>query len=306
MAARQHGLVTYQQLLECGFSRQAIWRMVKAAMIQRVRHGVYRLCGVPATWRSAQLAAVLSAGKGAVLSHRSAAALWGMADRHALDVIEITSPYQCRQPGVTGHRCPLDVNDRTVHEHIPVTTPARTLIDLAGALDERALGKMLDQALRHDLTTLRAVSAGLARVPAVQGRWGPTRVKLAAVLALRGVGYHAAANDWEREIDPWFDRSALPPARRQYRVRVGGRRYTLDRAIPELKVGIEWSGRGPHGTRSQFEYDSDRRSRLQAAGWCVLDFHYYSDPEFIAETVTSVCAIRAGRRLPEQITRSGG
>ena len=296
--AHQYGLVTFPQLVDCGFSRQAIGRMYRAGKVERVRPGVYRLCGMPFTWRSTALAAVLAARAGVrgdnggptetVLSHRSAGALWGLVDPHQLDFIEITQPQPCRLPGIVTHRHPLRPADRTVYQRIPVTTAERTLIDLAVTHDAGSMGELVDQALRRRLTSVRKLRSALDRV-AVAPRTGRVRTTMAAVLSTRGVDYDPGANPWEREMDRWFDQSGLPPARRQYRVQVDGHRYRLDRAIPELRVAIEWTGRESHGTRSQFEYDSDRRSRLQAAGWRVLDFHYRSDPAFIIRTVQAVC-----------------
>lgn len=294
-AARQHGLVTAAQLVRCGWSEAAIYRMARAGRVERVRPGVYRLCGAPVRWRSLALAAVLAAGPDAVLSHRSAGALWGLVDRHRLAAIEITQPAVCRQPGIVTHRSGLDRRDRTVHDGIPVTTPARTLIDLGASHGEGPLGELVDQALRRHLTSIPNLRGALDRVP-VSGRTGRVRSRMAAVLSTRGADYDPGANPWEREMDLWFERSGLPAARRQYRIQVDGHRYRLDRAIPELKVAIEWTGRESHGTRSQFEYDSDRRSRLQAAGWRVLDFHYRSDPGLIVRTVQAVCD-QQGRNL---------
>ena len=288
IAARQHSLVTAAQVISCGCSEAALYRMAKAAKLERVRHGVYRLCGAPVTWRSTALAAVLTAGEGAVLSYRSAAALWGLIDHHGLTGIEITHARPCRQAGITTHRHRLDRRDRTVHDHIPVTSPERTLIDLSSTHTPAELGELVDEALRRRLTSIPKLQRALDRVPATRST-GHVRAAVAEALAARGGRYDPGANSWERDMDRWWDRSGLPPARRQYRVQVGGRRYKLDRAIPQLKVAIEWNGRESHGTRSRFEYDCDRRSRLQAAGWRVLDFHYRSDPAFIVQTVQAVC-----------------
>lgn len=305
LAARQHGLITRWQLIEVGISPRSVSHLVKAGKLHRVRWGVYRVCGSPLTWRSTALAAVLSAGPDSVLSHCSAAALWGLLDHHDLTTIELTLPTPCRQPGITAHRRSLDARDKTFHDHIPVTTPARTLIDLAARLGEARLGKVVDEALRRGLTTLPKLSAALARVPSGAST-GRTRAAVGGVLGLRGAGYDPGANDWEIQMDLWFDRAGLPEAKRQHRVQVDGHRYTLDRAIPELKVGIEWTGRGSHGTRSQFEYDSDRRSRLQAAGWRILDFHYRSPLDFIARTVLAVCEEqRRLLRSTDEITPMG-
>lgn len=289
IARRQHSLVTLAQLDECGFPPRVSRRMVEAGRLERVRRGVYRLCGAPPTWRAAALAAVLAAGGDAVLSHRSAAALWGLLDHHDLAGIDVLGRRLCRQPGIVSHRAVLRDQDRTARDGIPVTTVARTLVDLADCHDVDELGKLVDDAIRRRITTAAKVHAVAGALP-VRGRRGRGRPTLTTVLARRGVGYDPGANDWEQGMDHWWDRAGLPTAVRQYKVRVGRRTYVLDRAIPELMLGIEWNGRHDHGTRSGFEYDSDRRSRLQAAGWRILDFHYGSHPEFILRTVMQLCS----------------
>lgn len=78
----------------------------------------------------------------------------------------------------------------------------------------------------------------------------------------------------------------LPPARRQYRITVaGGRSYRPDRAILDARIAVDWNGYGPRGTRSQFDYDSDRRPRLAGVGGLPLDFTSRSSPELICTTV---------------------
>ena len=288
LAKRQHGLVTRAQVTGCGWSEASLYRMERAGRLERVRLGVYRLCGVPVTWRSTALAAVLAAGPDAVLSHRSAGALWGVTDHHGLGSIEITQPQPCRQPGVVTHRRLLDRRDRAEHDRIPVTTPERTLIDLGTTHPIEALGELVDQALRRRLTSIPKLRTALDRVP-LGGRNYRLHYRMGAVLSTRGSSYDPGANPWEQKMDLWFERSGLPPSRRQYRVQVDGHRYKLDRAIPELRIAIEWIGRESHGTRSQFEYDSERRNRLQAAGWRVLEFHHRSDPAMIIRTVEAVC-----------------
>jgi hypothetical protein len=291
----QHGLVTLTQLLACRFSHCAISRMVKGEKIERVRPGVYRLCGAPISWPATVLAAVLAVGDDAVLTHRSAAALWGLIDRDDVAAVEISCPRQIRATGVRSHRRRLPDEDRAVRDAIPVTTAARTLVDLAEHLGPVDLGKLVDEALRRRITTLAELRTVAGRSRA--GRMARAGATMATVLADRGAGYDAGANDWEKEMDRLWDEWGLPAAARQYRIRVGGRSYRVDRAIVALRVAVEWNGRAYHGTRSAFEYDSDRRNRLQAAGWRVLDFHYRSDPKLILNTVRAVCEDQ-GRLIP--------
>jgi hypothetical protein len=117
---------------------------------------------------------------------------------------------------------------------------------------------------------------------------------LRLVLADRIEGYDPGGSDWERDMDRLWDTLGLPPAVRQYPVDANGHRYVLDRAIPELKIGIEWNGFTTHGTRSAFDYDSDRRADLTSAGWHMVDFTSRSDPERILVAVLGAVRTRSG------------
>ena len=90
------------------------------------------------------------------------------------------------------------------------------------------------------------------------------------VLADRIPGYDPGADDWEQRMDCLWDRLGLPPAQRQFRIRAGGHTYRVDRAIVAEKIAVEWDGYDPHGHRSNFDSDSDRRrpSWQPRGGWC--------------------------------------
>jgi very-short-patch-repair endonuclease len=96
-------------------------------------------------------------------------------------------------------------------------------------------------------------------------------------------------------MDRLWEQLGLPRAERQYRVRVGRRTYRVDRAIVALKIAVEWNGFDPHGFRSNFDNDSDRRAALAAAGWHCLDFTSRSRPDVICRAVEALVAER--RRL---------
>ena len=93
-------------------------------------------------------------------------------------------------------------------------------------------------------------------------------------------------------MDRLWDELGLPTAVRQHKVRLKRRTYVIDRAIVDLKIAVEWNGRGSHGTRSAFDYDSDRRADLVQAGWMILDFTTNSSPQRIVRTVQAACAER--------------
>ena len=295
LAAQQYGLVAAAQLRAIGFTDGQRRRLLDSGAIRGVRRSVYSLMGVPPCWEQAALGAVLAAGPGAVLSHATAGTLWQLkhCDRGgAADGVHVTSPRQLRMAGVSGHQRSLDPEARRVHRGIPVTSPEQTIVDLAATLTGAQLGECIDDALRRGLIRLER----LRRL--VQAAGGPGRRRIVPVrraLADRIPGYDPGANGWERAMDRLWDALGLPRGVRQHRVRANGRSYRLDRAIPHLKIGIEWNGFDSHGTRSGFDRDSDKRADLTAAGWHMLDFTSRSAPERICTAV--MAAVRQRQAL---------
>jgi hypothetical protein len=293
LALRQHGLVTHKQLDALGYSARQIQLIIQSGRLVLARRGVFRLCGAIPSWRMSALAAVLAAGEGVVLSHRSAAVLWDMIDQHAVaGPLEITAPTLRRLEGVRCHRASLGSREMTSRFGIAVTTAERTLLDLANSLGAGELGRLCDEALRRRILTM----GRLRRV--VDAHQGPGRRKLKPaieVLSDRMPGYDPGANDWELRMDRLWDELGLPASERQYRIRIGRRTYRPDRAIVGLKIAVEWTGFDPHGRRGNLDKDSDRRAALAAAGWYALDFTSRSRPELICQTVLAVVEER--RRL---------
>jgi hypothetical protein len=291
LGRHQHGLVTIGQLARLGLTDLQVSRLMASGRLRRIRQGVFRVCGVESTWRQAALAAVLAAGDGAVLSHRSAGVLWGFLDRHGgSGALEVIGPNRRRLAGVRSHCQALGPGETTRRDGIPVTTAERTLFDLAATVPAEALGRMCDEGLRRRIVTIGRLYA------IVEAHPGGGRRRLApirSVLADRIVGYDPGANDWEQRMDRLWDQLGLPPAKRQYRIRVAGRTFRVDRAIVELRIAVEWAGFDPHGQRGNLDRDSDRRALLTAAGWCCLDFTSRSRPELICRTVSAVAAERA-------------
>jgi predicted transcriptional regulator of viral defense system len=135
LARRQHGVVERQQLVALGLSLDAIDHRVECGRLLRLHRGVYAVGHRKLTGLGVWMAAVLAAGPGAVLSHRSAGALWGVRAWSGRRV-EIAVPRRRRvRDGLVLHETQLPEDERDEHEGIPVTTPARTLLDLAAVLD---------------------------------------------------------------------------------------------------------------------------------------------------------------------------
>jgi hypothetical protein len=147
----QHGIATREQLLRAGLSSQTIQRWIDAGRLIRVHRGVYAVGHRPPSPHATTMAALLACGPRAVLSHRSAAKLWGLIRYHG--PIEVTAPNTRRRNGIIVHRHQLTDTDVTRHWDLPVTTAARTLTDLAHTLTPAALTRAINDArLRHLLS----------------------------------------------------------------------------------------------------------------------------------------------------------
>ena len=233
---------------ELGLSPAGIRRRVVAGRLHSLYRGVYAVGHVALSWQSRQLAAVLAAGPGAVLSHRSAGRLWDLIRWSG--AIEVTTPRARKpRPGFDLHRshC-LSNDDRAVRDAIPVTSLARTVVDLAEVLDDRRLSKAVHEAEIRKLFDLRAVEEALARVP---GRAG--RHRLQRVLRAYGPGPRFTRSDGEVAFLALCDRHGLPSP--ESAVTIAG--YELDFVWPGLGLAVELDGPGTHYTI--YAYHEDRR-----------------------------------------------
>ena len=293
LAGRQMSLVSSRDLdhLRVGLALRRTW--LRQGRLSVERPGVFRIAGAARTWRSGVLGATMAAGPDAVASHLTAAALHGLGPtiseavapvRVATRPFHVTSPRRLRLDDVAGHIHRLDTSDRAVSGGVPVTSLERTLWDLATMFDAAVLGRCVDEGIRRGacLETLRCW-AERNRGGGRLRRW-PMR----QVLGERLPDFDPGANPWEQGWDRWWEQSGLPEATRQYPVVVAGRRYVLDRAIPALKLGVEWNGYAYHGRRSNFDRDSFRRADLMAAGWELIEVTSNWDPERLVAVVTAV------------------
>src|SRR3954452_8962641 len=176
LAARQHGVVSRAQLAALGLGAGAIKHRLALGRLHPLYRGVYpvghRSLRPEAWW----LAAVLAAGPDAVLSHRSAAALWGMRGTRRA-VVEITAPRKLKaRAGLEAHRVALAADDVTVEDGIPVTTPARTLFDLAAVVTSAQLEHAFNEAEYRRLTSPVSLVALLARYTRRKGNAAVRRV----------------------------------------------------------------------------------------------------------------------------------
>ena len=224
----------------------------------------------------------LSAQPGAWISHRSAAALWALTGVEG-DVIEVLTGLdrRVRLDGVRGHRSgALFTADLTRRHGIPVTSPARTLVDLSSVFPEHRLGAALDHALRVRLLRLDTLARCVARLGEAPGR---RLAPVQALLAERVPGCDPGDTDLETRVLRVLVAAGLPAPVQQHRVRIGGRTIRIDLAYPGWKLAIELYGWEHHRTRTAFDDDRARANLLVAHGWRLVRFTSRStDAEIVA------------------------
>ena len=260
LADRQWGLVTRRQLLAAGLGPGAVDRRVGAARLLPIHRGVYALGHRQVRPEAHRLAAVLACGAGAVLSCAAAGAHWELR-RSAATLVDVTAATQRRRPGIRVHRQRLCPDEITVHRGIPVTSPARTLLDLAATLPRRSVERALDQAevLRlFDLAALRRLAERHA------GR--PGAPLLAALLREHAAGSTLTRSELEEAFLGLCDRAALP------RPTVNGRLHGYEADFAWADLVVEVDGFAFHRTRRAFERDRARDAVLAAAGVRTLRF----------------------------------
>jgi len=256
VAAAQYGLVTRAQLLDLGLKRGAVARRLQAGRLHRVHEGVYAV-GHQAPRREARwLAAVLACGEGAALSHRSAATLWAIREGEGpRPDVSIPARSGRRQPAIAVHRVGLEPRDVTRHRAIPVTSVARTLVDLAHEVEHAQLVRALREAQFRKLFDLAATREALARRPSRSLR----------LLLDDLVVTQTRIEDRLLEI---CDRRGIPrPATQRP---IAGRR--VDFVWEEARLVVETDGWEAHGTRDAFQVDRAATNALQLAGYTVLRF----------------------------------
>jgi very-short-patch-repair endonuclease len=229
------------------------------------------------------MAAVLACGAGAVLSHGSAGQLWGLLRTPADGSIEITVRTEAgrkRQPGLRIHRSvTLQPDEVTERDAIPVTTPARTLLDLATVLPLRRLERAVDDGERLRLCPPFELSATARRHRGELGA-GP----LNALLATHTIGSTVTRSELEERFLAVCRARRLP----QPKVNEPLLGYVVDFLWPPARLIVEVDGRATHGTTQAFQRDRDRDTDLMAHGYRTLRFTWWDvtrRPAVVADRV---------------------
>ena len=279
LATRQHGVVARWQLLELDLGRKAIDYRISVGRLHVIHRGVYAVGRRDLSLKGRWMAAVLAGGSGAVLSHRSAGALWGFLGVGSA-AVDVTVPGRAGVSAkVRRHRVrrlhPEDINEVA---SIPVTTVARTLFDLAEVLDRDRLESAFEAAERNELLDMRAVLLTAQRSP---GRRAHKRLR--AILPNLTTP-PATRSELERMFNRLCRVADLPPP--HLNVLVEG--FEVDAVWPARRLIVEVDSWEFHKTRAAFERDRVRDAALQVAGYRVVRVTYRQlrdRPKAVAGTV---------------------
>jgi hypothetical protein len=291
-AARQLGLATREQLRDVGLTDRQVDLRIDAGVLRIIHERVLHHTAWPFTHETRLLAAALACGPTAVLSHRSAAVLHGFEGvlrvRPELTVVGTMRP---KLRDVTLHRTDtLDAIDRTTVGVLPVTSRARTLLDLGAVVPFEVVYEAVHAAFVDKLITHRELLSVLDRV-GKRGRRGTASLRAILREALPD---ERLASMLERDILRLIRRAAVPEPELQYRlVCADGRVVVLDFAWPDLRFAIEADGHRWHSTPKKLEADNARRRSIRATGW-TLDAYGFGDVHgrhlaVIAEIERSLC-----------------
>jgi very-short-patch-repair endonuclease len=265
LAAGQFGVVTYEQLIACGLRRGAIRRRVEAERLQRLWRGVYAFGHRELRLEGRLLGAVFACGEGAALSHRLAADQWGIlaTARRDIDVTVGTRSGRRGQAGIDLHCVRrLDPGDITTLRGIPITTVARTLIDLCSVVSDRMVERALEQSYVLQLIAPGAIEAALKRAP------GRKTAVLRRLLAAESHAPTLTRSELEEAFLALCRRGGLPDP--EVNVQLHG--YEVDFLWRKQKRVIEVDGYAFHSMRGAFERDRRKDVDLELAGLPVTRF----------------------------------
>jgi very-short-patch-repair endonuclease len=292
----QQGAISLQQLRTIGLSGSAVRSRVEEGSLHSVHEGVYGVGQPLLTTKGRLMAAVLACGETAVVSHRTAAWLWGIRETDNASIDVTASNRRGRSPvGIVAHRDgTLIAADRTRLQGIPCTTVARTLLDLAGIVPMWDLRKAVAEAevLRSiDRSTLSAL------IRRSRGRRGVARLRL--LIDELDPATWRTRSELERRFLRMCRRAGLPPPEVNVELEVSDGRLEVDFLWRGAGLIVEADGRRYHDTASAFHRDRRREQRLQLAGWRVSRCTWAqvkNEPNVLIQTIRALLSQANTRR----------
>ena len=295
VASHQCGVFARRQAFELGLTDDVIRRRIRSAAWSRVGPGVYSLPGFRETWARRLWIAYLAIGPDAAVSHEAAAEI------HRLEGVlrgqltfTVGHSHHHRISGAFVHQL-TDVRPEwvTTVEGLPVTTPGRTIVDLAAVMNFNRLSHVVEHARIARIVSLDEVATCLGQL-ARKGKPGVR--KLGAVLDRLGPGDEIPASVLEAAFFPMLKRGGLPDPIRQFahpgRQIING---CVDCAYLDAKLILEVDGRRWHTRIRDLKRDRERDNEAARVGWLTLRFlyeHVKSDPEGVCATIRDTRAVR--------------
>jgi hypothetical protein len=236
------------------------------------------------------MAAVLYCGHGAVLSHRSAAALWRIRSPSGR-AIEVTAPVRSGSRGsIHWHHAMLPADEVTTEDGIPVTTPTRTIFDLSVVLSVDAVERAMREAERLRLYDSLSLEDLLARYPR---RRGVCAIR-ECLHRRRELPEGVSREELEARFVIFLDRAGLPRPQANAWLTVRERRFQVDCLWRAQRLIAELDGHATHGTRMAFESDRERDRLLHVAGWRVVRITWrqlHQEPEAISSDLRKLLEV---------------
>jgi hypothetical protein len=275
-------VISRGQLRAASVAPATIDYWVRTGRLRVVHRGVYAVGGSVLRVEGRRLAAVLACGAGAVLSHRSAAAHWGMLATGQTHVDVAAPASRHGVPGIRLHRTrSLDAQDTTSHEGIPITTVHRTLLDLASTARPAELERALAQAMHLQLYDQRAIDDVIARSNGHRGTGALARATKRPVQVTK--------SEWEDRMLRIVGGAGLPEPICNESLHVPDHgECKPDFYWPAHHLIVETDGWEAHRTLAAFRADRAKDAALTAAGYRVLRFTWDVDDATIVRRLRAV------------------
>lgn len=296
LAARSHGVVTREQLAEAGVSRRQVSTWVQAGRLVPLGRGAYLVGGAPVTFDARVLGAVAVHGPQTWASQRTAAALWGVdgfPEDHRIELLRPADGSNERRGAIVHRSSLIPPEHVTVHRGVPVTTPARTIMDLAASIGPLRLRNAVAETVRSGLCTDASLQIVLARMA---GRGRPGTRRLRDALAERA-SLRPGHSDLEALARAVILAAGLPEP--EWEVDMSDPRGWIGRVdglYRPAMVIVELDSDRWHGQDVDRIHDAGRDARLQALGYVVLRITWadlVDRPESVVAQIRALLAARA-------------
>jgi hypothetical protein len=283
LAEQQHSTFERGQAYELGLGDGALRHLADEGTIERLSRDAFRFAGAPPSWRRDVLSAVLVAGGLAAASHRTAAALWGMAGmrKSTVEIVQRRGRHHARPLAAVHEARWLADRHVRLRDGIPTLAPACTLFVMASCAHPFRVARLMDDSLDRRLVDHRALDITAFEL-CKKGRAGSALFR--ALVEKRGSGFVAPASELEAMFRRLLERAGLPVP--EFEVNLGGDQWIgrVDAVFRDRRLVVELDSRRHHSSLLAQEADALRDAELVRAGWRVIRIRYdvlVNDPNYV-------------------------